>query len=78
MICKQCNEEFVKDAPFISVHTGMGCFNWVEKYGFCKPSCYVTWMMTNKQWKRTSPVNVPPGRPRSRDALGKFLDVFKR
>ena len=78
MICKQCNEEFVEDAPFISPHTGMGCFNWVEKYGFCEPGCYVTWMMNNKQWKRTSPVGVLSSISRSRGALGKFLDVFKR
>lgn len=79
MICKQCNEEFVERSPFVSPHTGTECFNWVEEYGFCKPSCYVTWMTENKQWSRPKDVrsNIPRI-PRSRSVLNRVLDIFKR
>jgi len=79
MICKQCNEEFVEGSPFVSPHTGTECFNWAEEYGFCKPSCYITWMTENKQWSRPKDVrsNIPRI-PRSRSVLNRVLDIFKR
>lgn len=79
MICKQCDEEFTRGTSFVSPHTGRECFNWAEEYGFCKPSCYVTWMTENKQW--SSPIDVRSSTsraPRSRRALNRVLDIFKR
>lgn len=75
MICKQCNEEFVEGAPFVSSQTGAECLNWAEAYGFCKPSCYVAWMTENKKWVMDTDVVLTP---KSYGVLDRFLDIFKR